>query len=193
MKAIALSIVVLVLMAVTADSADVRGDRKEPDPIAWGKAVGGLKAGIGFRPGEQHACRVGETATFAIYLHNAGAKSVSLSHIEPLFDEFLPKVADGTGKEFRVVPGPMNLGEVAIVNRTLEPGQTIRLGYAWFHIRPLGWKGPVLAQTLAAESGKYWVYHSGFPIRRKGDDADKYSGSTGRVELEIKDAPEAKR
>jgi hypothetical protein len=68
-----------------------------------------------------------------------------LSHIEPLFDEFLPKVVDRTGEEMRVVPGPMNLGRVPIVSRKLEPGQTIRLGYAWFHIRPPGWKGPVLA------------------------------------------------
>jgi hypothetical protein len=54
-------------------------------------------------------------------------------------------------------------------------------------------KGPVLAQTLVAGPGKYWVYHSGFPIRRKGDDSDKHSGSTGRVELEIEGAPDAKR
>jgi hypothetical protein len=193
MKAIALTTVALALTAAAADAADLRGDRKGSDPIAWGEPVGGLKAGIGFRPGEGHACRVGGTATFAVYLRNVGGKPVSLSHIEPLFDEFLPKVVDRTGEEIRVVPGPMNLGQVPIVSRKLEPGETIRLGYAWFHIRPPGWKGPVLAQTLVAGPGKYWVYHSGFPIRRKGDDSDKHSGSTGRVELEIKGAPDAKR
>jgi hypothetical protein len=42
MKAIALTIVALALTAAAADAADLRGDRKGSDPIAWGEPVGGL-------------------------------------------------------------------------------------------------------------------------------------------------------
>src|SRR5690349_15664423 len=81
--------------APAAPFADPRGEkpgRKGPDEVAWGRAADGLEAGIGFRPGEGHACRVGGSVTFYVYLRNVSDKPVSLSHIEPLFDEFLPTV-----------------------------------------------------------------------------------------------------
>jgi len=124
-------LIALVAMSTPAASfADPRGeppDRKGPDEVAWGKAADGLQAGIGFRPGEGHACQVGGSVTFYVYLRNVSDKPVSLSHIEPLFDEFLPTVEDGAGRKLPVVPGPMNLGHVSIVSRSLEPGETIRL------------------------------------------------------------------
>jgi hypothetical protein len=178
-----------------APFADPRGekpDRTGADEIAWGKAADGLEAGIGFRPGEEHACRVGGSVTFYIYLRNVRDKAVSLSHIEPLFDEFLPTVEDGAGRNLRVVPGPMNLGRVSIVSRSLSPGETIRLAPCWFLVREPGLKGEAVAQTLVAKPGKYQVYHSGFPIRQKGEDSDKYTGPTGRVGFEIKGALDAR-
>jgi hypothetical protein len=190
-------LIALVVTSAPAGSfADPRGEKpdrkKGPDEVAWGKAADGLEAGIGFRPGEEHACRVGGSVTFYVYLRNVSDKPVSLSHIEPLFDEFLPTVEDGAGRKLRVVPGPMNLGLVSIVSRSLEPGETIRLAPCWFLVREPGLRGEAVAPTLVAKPGKYQVYHSGFPTRRKGDTSDKYSGPTGRVEFEIKGSPDAK-
>jgi hypothetical protein len=130
--------------------------------------------------------------TFHVYLRNVSDKPISLSHIEPLFDEFLPTVEDGAGRKQRLVPGPMNLGQVSIVSRSLSPGEIIRLAPCWFLVREPGLKGETVAPTLLAKPGKYQVHHSGFPIRRKGNDSDKYSGPTGRVELEIRGTPEAR-
>src|SRR5262249_45894029 len=138
------------------------------DEIAWGKAVNGLEAGIGFRPGEEHACGVGGSITLTIYLRNVSDKPITVSHIEPLFAEFLPTVEDAGGQKLRVVPGPMNLGAVNIVSRTLEPKESIRLDSCWFLVREPGVKGAAVAPTLVAKPGKYEVYHGGFPLRRAG-------------------------
>jgi RNA polymerase sigma factor (sigma-70 family) len=47
----------------------------EADAIAWGKAVEGLQAGIGYRAGEKPSYRVGQSATFVIYLRNVARKT----------------------------------------------------------------------------------------------------------------------
>jgi hypothetical protein len=169
--------------------AEKKPKLKEPDRVVWGRAVDDLEAGIGFRPGEAQSCQEGGSLTFYICLRNVSDKQVTLSHIEPLFDEFLPTVEDGKGQKRRLVPGPMNLGAGSIVGRTVRPGETIRLGSCWFLVRAPGLKGEAVAQTLVAEPGKYTLYHSGFPIRRNGDDSDKYTGPTGRVEFTILAAP----
>jgi hypothetical protein len=176
----------------SAEPRDEKADREGRGKIAWGTATRGLEAGIGSRPGEEPVCRVGGSLTFYIYLRNVSDKEVLLSHIEPLFDEFLPTVADGAGQELRVVPGPMNLGHVSIVNRSLSSGETIRLAPCWFLVRQPGIKGEAVAPTLVAKPGKYQVHHSGFPIRQKGDGSDQYTGPTGQVEFEIKGALDAK-
>jgi hypothetical protein len=188
----------IALVATSTPAASIANPRsgtpalKDPDEIAWGKAADGLQAGIGFRPGEQRACRVGGSVTFYIYLHNVSDKLIALSHIETLFDEFLPTVEDAAGRKLPIAPGPWYSGRVSIVSRSLEPGETIRLAPCWFLVREPGLKGATVAPTLVARPGTYQVYHSGFPTRRKEDDSDKFSGPTGRVEFEIKSAPEAK-
>jgi hypothetical protein len=175
-----------------AKSGERKADRKAPGAIAWGKANDGLEAGLALRPGEEHACSVGGSLTFHVYLRNATDKAVPLSHIESLFDEFLPKVEGDDGQEVRLVPGPLNLGQVSLVSRTLDPGETIRVGSCWFLVRAPGIRGEAVAQTLVAPPGKYRAYHGGFPIRRRGGVADKYTGPTGRVEFEVTPAPVAR-
>jgi RNA polymerase sigma factor (sigma-70 family) len=164
---------------------DTKPENPPTDGIMWGEAVEGLKAGISFRPGEEHSSRLGGSATFAVYLRNETKKPISITHNENVFDEFLPSVQDAGGKKVTVYPGPIFLGMVSRVDRTLNEGEIIRLGTAWFLIKGANWRGTVVSPTLRTEPGKYRVSCANFPFRRKGKDSDEMLWSTGWVDLTI--------
>jgi RNA polymerase sigma factor (sigma-70 family) len=161
-----------------------KGKKAEAE-IAWGKATEGLQAGIIFRKGEPDTFLPGQSVNFDIYLRNTGEKETSVSHIETLFEEWLPTVTDADGNTYKVLNGPLNLGHVSIVTRTLDKGQPIRLGTAWFVIVAPGTKGEAKAPTLVAPSGKYLIGLSGFPLRRPGNNSSEQKWATGQVELQI--------
>jgi RNA polymerase sigma factor (sigma-70 family) len=179
------------------DDVKKKGDEEKPMPddkkvktkvkadIEWGKAAEGLQAGIAFRNGEPDVYLSGQSVNLHVFLRNIGDKEISVSHIETLFEEWLPTVADRDGKKYKVVNGPLNLGLVEILTRKLSPGQTIRLGTAWFVLLSPGVKGEATATTLVAPPGKYVVSFSGFPLRRPGKDSDEQKWPTGEVEIEI--------
>ncbi len=161
---------------------------KEQDRIAWGEKTYGLQAGIAFRRGDQESYEIGQSVTFVVHLRNVSDKKINLSHIETLFDELMPVVVDAQGKRLAVAPGPINLGVVPISQRSVEAGQQIALGYPWFRIRPLGWRGEVLGPTCCAEPGRYKVGLTslGLPL----DDGKDISLGTKQVELIVQnDAP----
>src|SRR5262249_49745275 len=43
---------------------------------SWGKEVGGLQAGLGFRPGEKRAYSHGETVTLVVRVRNVGKEEI---------------------------------------------------------------------------------------------------------------------
>jgi RNA polymerase sigma factor (sigma-70 family) len=156
------------------------------DGIAWGKAAHGLQAGIAFRPGDQESYMAGESVTFVVYLRNVSDKDIRLTHIEPLFEEWMPAVEDADGKRISIAHGPINLGVVPIVHRTVEPGERITLGHPWFRIRPVGWRGEILGPTCCAAPGRYKVGYAGWPLRLNDDKVDVSGPGTGQVELNIR-------
>jgi predicted DNA-binding protein (UPF0251 family) len=165
-------------------------EKKAQDSIAWGEKAHGLQAGIAFRRGDQETYEIGQSVTFVVYLRNVSDKKINLSHSEPLFDEWMPVVVDAEGRRLAVAHGPINLGVVPIAHRSLEAGQRITLGYPWFRLRPLGWRGDVLGPTCCAEPGRYKVGFTGLALRR-GDGKDISLG-TKRVELNIRKRETAK-
>jgi RNA polymerase sigma factor (sigma-70 family) len=163
---------------------------KEEDNIAWGEKAHGLQAGIAFRRGDQEAYEVGQSVTFVVYLRNVSDKKIDLSHIEAEFDGWRPVVEDAEGRRLAVATGPIRLGRVPIVHRNLEAGQLIILGYPWFRIRPLGWRGQVRGPTCCAEPGRYKVGYTGLPLRLS--DGKDISLGTKQVELDIRKRETAK-
>jgi RNA polymerase sigma factor (sigma-70 family) len=160
-----------------ADAAD--------DGVAWGKTAGGLRAGIGIRPGDRRTYRSDDSVTLVVSLRNVGGKAVRLSYPETLFAEWMPAVQDADGFPVAVAPGPVKLGDVPVVRRSLEPGEQITLGYPWFRVRPPAWRGPVLGPTLRTGPGKYRVSYAGLPLRLGGAGPTSSGPPTGWVELEI--------
>jgi RNA polymerase sigma factor (sigma-70 family) len=166
------------------ESPSVANDTLEQqDGIAWGKAAHGLQAGIGFRPGDQTTYEVGQSVTFVVYLRNVNDKTIRVSHIEQWFNERPPQVEDTKGRRLAVAIGTIHLGDVPIVHRNLEAGEQITLGYPWFRIQPLGWRGEVLGPTCCAEPGQYKVGCMGLVLRL--DDGQDISLGTKTVELNI--------
>ena len=162
---------------------DIRTPKQQED-IAWGEKAHGLQAGISFRRGDQTTYEIGQSVTFVVYLRNVSDKEIRFSHIEPLFEEQMPVVEDAKSRRFAVVPRPLNLGDVPIVHRSLEPRQRITLAYPWFRIRPLGWNGEVIGPTCALEPGSYKVGFTIFLVRlNEGKDI---SLGTKKVELNVR-------
>jgi RNA polymerase sigma factor (sigma-70 family) len=159
--------------------------RHKQGEIAWGEATEGLQAGIAFRNGEPDHYLPGQTVNLEIFLRNTAQEKITVSHIETLFEEWLPGIVDTNRKTCKVVNGPLNLGQASIVTRTLHKGEAIRLGTAWFVIQSPGIKGEATASALVAPPGKYLVRLSGFPLRRPGHDFDEQKWSTGQVELQV--------
>jgi RNA polymerase sigma factor (sigma-70 family) len=167
-----------------------QGKDERADDIAWGAKGHGLQAGIGFRPGDQTTYEIGQSVTFVVYLRNVSDKKIALSHIEPLFNECMPTVEDADGNRLAVAHGPINLGQVPIVNRSVKPGQQITLGYPWFRIRELGWRGEVVGPTCGVSPGKYKVGYSGLLLRL--NDGEDIGLGTKQVELVIRKGEAAK-
>ena len=71
---------------------------------AWGKKVGRLQAGLGFRPGEKRDYHHGETVTVVLRVRNLGDESdgipqaVEFKHIWAFFLENPPTITDAEGK-----------------------------------------------------------------------------------------------
>src|SRR5947209_18306043 len=66
---------------------------------AWGKEVGVLQAGLGFRPGEKRAYGHGETVTLVVRVRNVGKKQVEFQYLKEVFKENPPIVTDADGKK----------------------------------------------------------------------------------------------
>jgi RNA polymerase sigma factor (sigma-70 family) len=159
-------------------------EKQKPDDIAWGEEAHGLQAGIAFRRGDQESYEVGRSVTFVVYLRNVSDKEIHLSHIEPLFDERMPVVEGAHGLRLVVAPGPINLGVVPIVQRSLKAGQRITLGYPWFRVRPLDWQGEVIGPICCAEPGRYKIGFTSLVLRL--NDGKDISLGTKQVELDIR-------
>lgn len=168
---------------VRDEEYDLDVANEQQDGIAWGEKAHGLQVGIAFRRGDQETYEIGQSVTFVVYLRNVSDKKINLSHSEPLFEECMPVVVDSEGRRLAVAHGPIQLGMVPITHRSVEAGQRITLGYPWFRIRPLGWRGEVVGPMCCAEPGRYKIGFTGLPLRL-GDGKDISLG-TKQVELII--------
>ncbi len=80
----------------------------EKEPFtAWGKEVGGLQAGLGFKAGQKRAYHTGETVTLVVRARNVGKEEVKFQYLRPFFYDNSPNVTDGEGK-------PVSLGRIFI-------------------------------------------------------------------------------
>jgi RNA polymerase sigma factor (sigma-70 family) len=101
------------------------------DQVAWGKAAGGLQAGI---VGPSSA-RIGERARFAVKLRNVGKETIKVS-VWPLWMCY-PGVVDTKGNKVPTTTAPAPDFEIIPKALTLKPGETVDVGRS----------GPLVAES----------------------------------------------
>jgi hypothetical protein len=179
--------------------AKKREDKEQENgaSTAWGKEIGGLQAGLGFRPGEKRAYHHGEALTLVVRVRNVGKEAVKFQYLSQFFIETPPTVTDGDGK-----PIPVPLGRVTAfgihlpVEVNLAPGKETEL-YEWKpRLRSESDEEMPNIGTLYG-TGKFLVqYERVFGNSSSGSikiDPALSKLATGKLELEIKTAEEREK
>jgi RNA polymerase sigma factor (sigma-70 family) len=164
---------------------------------AWGKEVGGLQAGLGFRAGEKRTYGHGETVKVVVRVRNLGKEAVEFQHIWAFFVENPPKIIDPDGKQVQL-PRAASEGMQRPRNPSVAPGKEIDL-YEWeFDLMPAKPRaGRNIRFSTLYGTGKFILQCDRIVGPTSGNSThpnptlDKLG--TGKLELEIKDAPAEKR
>ena len=170
--------------------AEKGGKEQKETFTAWGKEVGGLQAGLGFRPGQKRAYSHGETVAVVLRVRNVGKEAVEFKHISAFFVENLPTIMDADGKLVQL-PRFHADGRQLPRSTNVAPGKEVVL-YEWsFDLRPKGDSGNKGSLTIQG-TGKFSLQcerivgpTSGNP-NHPNPTLDKLA--TGKLELEVKDA-----
>ena len=164
---------------------------------AWGKEVGGLQAGLGYRPGEKRAYRHGETVRLVVRVRNVGREEVKFKYLRQFFIETPPAVTDGEGKPVPLEGFPTAMGIHIPREANLAPGKEIELYELKLRPRPASEVGVSPSQKAGPEalverlwaSGKVSVQYervlgnSSSGSFKPDPNLDKLA--TGKLELEI--------
>jgi hypothetical protein len=158
---------------------------------AWGKEVGGLQAGLGFRPGQKRAYSHGETVTLVVRVRNVGKKEVTFDYIPGYFVDWPPSVTDGEGKTGPQVRVAGKGGDHNPVQVNLAPGKEIELAEVKLELRPASESGNKKENTLYG-TGKFQIQYERLMYTGAIAIASILRAvATGNLELEIKSAPPA--
>ncbi len=167
---------------------------------AWGKEIGGLQAGLGFRPSEHQAYHHGESVKLVVRVRNVGKEAVKFQYLRQFFIENPPTVKDSEGK-------PVPLATVTAfgfhvpVEVTLAPEKDIELYELKLELKPgIESGGDKLTDLVSRFSTLYGT--GKFQIQYERVFGNSSSGSfkpdpalsklaTGKLELEIKSVPPA--
>ena len=165
-------------------------EEKGKEPFtAWGKEVGGLQAGLGFRPGEHRVYHPGETVKLVVRVRNVGKEAAKFQYLKEYFIETPPTATDGKGKLVPFERFDAGGDHVPVVVN-LVPGKEVELselklalGIAPQSVRP--------GQRNLIGTGKYNIQYDVQYKRLIRPDIDTVSKlSTGKLELEIEDEKE---
>jgi len=160
---------------------------------AWGKEVGSLQAGLGFRPGEKRAYSHGETVTLVVRVRNVGNENVKFRYLKEFFLEKPPTVTGGESKTIRL--GGVNLfGRLAHipVDVNLAPGKEMELHDLKLKLEPASQGGDVTEVSTEALHGKGKFQIQYEQLAAASIDPNLTKLATGKLELEVKEAEKPK-
>jgi hypothetical protein len=157
---------------------------------AWGKEVGGLQAGLGFKAGEKRAYSHGETVDLVLRVRNVGKEMIKFSYFRDEFYENPPIATDDVGKSVHIEGAGLD-GEPNRIELNLAPGKEVDLSEINLGLRPASEKGKQKPAWKLFGTGKFQLQCE----RIAGNFEDKVNGgpdpilsklATGKLELEIK-------
>jgi RNA polymerase sigma factor (sigma-70 family) len=127
---------------------------------AWGKKVGGLQVGLGYRLGEHRAYHTGETVTLVVRVRNVSKQDTNLEYMREYLQNSPPKIVDNEGRSYPM-PTTFNFfGEQTPVPLTLAPGQESDLYTLKFVLRPISEKENRDAMEIYG-TGKFQIQETG--------------------------------
>ena len=156
---------------------------------AWGKEVGGLQAGLGFRAGEKRAYSHGETATLVVRVRNVGKENVKFQYLKEFYMEKPPNVTGGEGKTIRF--GGVDLFGRLVhipVDVNLAPGKEMELHDLKLKLEPASEGGDVTEVSTEALHGKGKFQIQYEQLAAASIDPILTKLATGKLELEVKEA-----
>jgi RNA polymerase sigma factor (sigma-70 family) len=159
---------------------------------AWGKEVGGLQAGLGFRPGGHRVYYHGETAKVVLRVRNVGKEAVELKYIWAFFVENPPTITDADGKTVQLPRGSAE-GLQMPRSTKVPSGKEVDL-YEWeFALRPQGERSP--SNTTIHGTGRFSLQCERVvgPTSANPNHPNPTLSklATGKLELDVKDAEKA--
>jgi RNA polymerase sigma factor (sigma-70 family) len=168
--------------SVATGQVSLMVQEKASADAAWGKAVGGLQAGVAFRKGQRRPYRLGEVVRLVVWVRNVSDKPLTFDYTDGYMVEKPPTVKDSEGK-------PAKLSEFAILagiwrrlHATLKAGEEFELGSLRLALEAAD-AGKANRPTLYALPGKYRINYEGLPSGLS--DTAKFL-STGQIELEVR-------
>jgi RNA polymerase sigma factor (sigma-70 family) len=159
---------------------------------AWGKEIGGLQAGLGFKAGEKRVYTHGETVTLVVRVRNVGKAEVTFQYLRQFFIENPPTVLDEKGKQVSLgrstylgshIPVDVNLAvgmEIELYERRLELGSGNEKGIG------------VPKSSVLYGTGKFQVQYKKVLAKSSSGGVLKLDPvlsklATGKLELEVKE------
>lgn len=157
---------------------------------AWGKEVGGLQAGLGYRPGKKRTYAHGETVALVVRLRNVSKQEVKFHYDKELFMLKPPTVTDAAGRPVRL-GGEDTFGSLVRVPRqvSLAPGKVIELAEWKPELRPASEKGekdPHFSTLYG--TGKFLIHYK--QLTHEDTDPTLAKLATGKLELEVRSSPQ---
>jgi len=161
---------------------------------AWGKEVGGLQAGLGYKPGQKRTYSHGETVTLVVRVRNVGKEEVKFQYLREFFIETPPVVTDDEGK-----PVPLPVATAVGIHLPLEvnlaPGKDIELYELKLELKPASESRTKVDYATLYGTGKFSVqYERVFGNSLSGTiklDPMLSKLATGKLELQINPMPPA--
>lgn len=189
---------VLVQLPKQIEAVPMEGKTEKEGFTAWGKEIGGLRAGLGYLPGQHRTYHIGATVTLVVRVRNVGKQAVKFQYIRQFFIETPPVVTYPQGEPVR--PPASDAGGLAHVPEevNLAPGKEIELYELKLRLRPESdatrtrLPNPDGLPSLFG-TGKFQIqYHRVFGNSSAGQiklDPILSKLATGKLELEIKSTP----
>jgi RNA polymerase sigma factor (sigma-70 family) len=157
---------------------------KGKEPVAWGKAAGGLQAGLAVQPADKRAYQVGEAARFVVKLRNVGDRAIEMRYlaVDP-GARVGPSGLDAAGQR-PAMSGPVYRGGGgrAVRKLALAAGEEVEFASPELRFGPPGEASVRPEHTVQAGPGKYRVsYHVYF----LNADGSGNQVSAGEAEVEV--------
>jgi hypothetical protein len=155
---------------------------REAHHLAWGEAVGGLQAGIGFDDSDRRTYSIGETVPLVVKLRNVGAQPIAISFPSTGLRHSRPSIEDAEGGSARVYMPPAVRYLIPTVRQVLKPGEEMEFSRVQLVLTSKTPVGVVEDPRLVAGPAEYNISYT-VPLTAAGNPVQ-----TGRLKFVVKAA-----